>query len=437
MIAGINLATRPNKRGRSRRPQRAQSAEKMFFVVEGAVAVSTAYLLALLLAARGSQHDLANIQVARSEPSTSATSEADGRLRLVVLVPAHDEERGIRATLTSLASSCYPSDRYHAVVIADNCSDATAVRARDVGVEVWERFAPVERGKGFALAWALEHLQASVHAFDAVIVLDADCIVSPNMLSAIDTALRSGARAVQVSYQVGNPRDSAVSALRFAAFALMDTVRPLGKRRLGLSCGLFGTGMAFTRELLSREPWTATGLAEDGEYHLRLVEAGERVEFIPGAWVRSAMPTSLGRSIEQQARWEKGKLELIRRWSPRLVGSGLARRDIVRVHAGLEHLVPPQSLLAAGSLSSGLAGLLLGSRRLFRLSVATLAAQLTFVLGGLRIVGAPAEVYRALAIAPALISSKIALYARLLIRRGPTSWVRTERESVVAEIDTQ
>jgi hypothetical protein len=358
-------------------------------------------------------------------------------MRLVVLVPAHDEERGIGATLTSLSSSYYPEERCRTLVIADNCSDATAARAREAGAEVWERVNPDELGKGFALAWALDRLQAETDAFDAVVVLDADCLASPNMLTKIDDALRSGARAVQVSCEVGNPGDSHASALRFAAFALMGTVRPLGKRRLGLSCGLFGTGMAFTRELLSREPWTATGLAEDGEYHLRLVEAGERVEFIPGVWVRSAMPTSLGRSIEQQARWEKGKLELIHRWSPRLVASGLARRDVVRVHAGLEHLVPPQSLLAAGSLSSGLAGLLFGSKLLFRLSVATLTAQLAFVLGGLRIVRAPAEVYGALVIAPALILRKIALYARLAARRGPTSWVRAEREFVIEEIDTQ
>src|SRR5438309_2857017 len=45
------------------------------------------------------------------------------------------------------------------------------------------------------------------------------------------------------SCEVANARASQASALRYAAFALMNTVRPLGKRRLGLSCGLFGTGV--------------------------------------------------------------------------------------------------------------------------------------------------------------------------------------------------
>jgi hypothetical protein len=144
------------------------------------------------------------------------------------------------------------------------------------------------------------------------------------------------------------------------------------------------------------------------------------------------MPTSLAKSAAQQARWEKGKLELIRHWSPRLVASGLTRRDLVRMHAGLEHLVPPQSLIAAGSLGSGVAGLLLGSRRLFLWSLATLAAQLLFIVGGLRLVPAPAQVYRALIVAPALVVSKIVLYVRLLVRRRPTTWARTEREPSAA-----
>ncbi len=389
--------------------------------LEGALAISSGYLLTLLLAARGSTDG-------SSEPPAVSSHAA---LRLVVLVPAHDEQGGIKATLRSLWRCQYPSDARRIVVIADNCTDQTAACAREAGAEAWERTDPTKRGKGYALAWALERLQADGSSFDAVVMLDADCMASPNMLSAIDLRLRSGASAVQVNYVAANPDASSASALRFAGLALMNTVRFQGKQRLGLSCGLVGSGMAFTRGLLGREPWMAMGLVEDSEYHMRLVMAGERVEFAPEAWVSSAMPTAL-RSSSEERRWEQGKLQLIRRWTPRLVRSGLARGDIVSVHAGLECLVPPQSLIAAGSLGTTLAGLLLGSRRLVGLSALTLVAQLTFVLGGLRLVRAPALVYRAFIVAPALILSKTMLYLRLLGGRGPTSWVKAERESTVA-----
>jgi 1,2-diacylglycerol 3-beta-glucosyltransferase len=400
-----------------RRGAVARSVGGVFFVVEGALALFSGYLLMLLLAARGS---------ARPRP---ATQVGDRDLRFVILIPAHDERGGIESTLASLASCCYRADRRRTIVIADNCTDDTADRARGAGAEVWEREDRRKFGKGFALEWALQRLEAGEVDFDAVVILDADCHASPNMLTAMSARLREGANAVQVSYVVGNPDASYASALRFAAFALMNTVRPLGKQQLGLSCGLLGTGMAFTRELLRREPWSAAGLVEDAEYHMRLIEAGERAEFVPDAWVSSAMPTSLRGSSSQQARWEGGKLQLIRRWSPRLVVTGLAKRDMERLHAGFEPLVPPQSLIAAGSLGSALAGLLGGSRRLAGLSAGALAAQLAFVLMGLRLINAPAQVYRALLSAPALIVQKVALYAGLFGGRGPTSWVRTEREA--------
>ncbi|MGO9759951.1 MAG: glycosyltransferase family 2 protein [Solirubrobacteraceae bacterium] len=395
---------------------------QVLLLPQGALALSTGYLLALLLAARS----------AARGPSEPQTGRHPTALRFVVLVPAHDEQLGIKATLESLALATYPSHASRTIVIADNCTDQTANRARETGVEVWERTDPSRRGKGFALAWALGLLQAELDSFDAVVVVDADCLASPNMLSAIDQRLRSGASAVQVNYVAANPEDSHASALRFGGFALTNTVRFLGKQRLGLSCGLVGTGMAFTKDLLDREPWTATGLVEDAEYHMRLVESGERSEFVPEAWVSSAVPARLKGSADQQARWEQGKLQIIRHWSLRLVSAGLARRDIVCVHAGLEWLVPPQSLISAGSLGSALAGLLLGYRRLTQLSLATLAAQVTYVLAGLWLVRAPAHVYRALLAAPVLIAGKVALYVRLLTGRGPTSWVRTERETPIA-----
>jgi 1,2-diacylglycerol 3-beta-glucosyltransferase len=391
----------------------------LLLALESGLALSSGYLLTLLLAARRGA----------KAPSGAPTAGGDTRARLVVLIPAHNEEEGIRAALDALALCDYPGDSRRTVVIADNCSDRTADRARDTGAEVWERTEPARRGKGQALIWAFDRLRGEASDFDGVVVLDADCAASPNLLDAIDLRLRSGTSALQVSYVVGNPDSSVASALRFGAFALMNTVRSRGKQRLGLSCGLAGTGMAFTADLLEREPWTATGLTEDAEYHMRLVLAGERVEFVEDASVSSPMPTSLRGSSDQQARWEQGKLQLIGRWTPRLVRAGLARRDVVPLHAGLECLVPPQSLIAAGSLLSLLAGSLLRSRRLVALSATTLAAQLTFVLAGLRLVRAPAAVYRALLAAPALIAAKVVLYVRLLAGRGPTSWTRTEREA--------
>jgi hypothetical protein len=403
---------------RRRRHSFALPLSVTMLALEGFLAFSTGYLLTLLAAARSAT---------RNRSAGESAEAASPRMQLAVLVPAHNEAEGIGATLRSLADCEYPAAARRTIVIADNCTDRTAGIARAAGVEVWERANPEQRGKGFAVAWALERLFAG-EDFDAVVMVDADCTASTNLLGAIEGRLRAGAGAIQVDYVAGNPEASHVSALRFGAFALADTVRFLGKQQLGLSCGLVGTGMAFTREVLRDAPWNTTGLVEDGEYHMRLVLAGVPAEFVPEAWVSQAVPTSLKASTDQQARWEKGRLELIRRWSPGLISAGLTKRDVVKLHAGLECLVPPQSVIAMGGAGGGVAAVALGHRRLLGLSFAVLAAQAAFVLGGLRLVRAPASVYRALLMAPVLIATKLALYGRLLVGRGPSAWVRTERE---------
>lgn len=377
------------------------------------LAVVDAYLLVLLAAAAAGRR--------RAIPPDPAGEE----LTFVVLVPAHDEEPVIAATLDSLTALDYPPERVDVVVVADNCTDATAAVARNAGATVLEREDPTRRGKGHALAWAFDRILEQRPDVEAVCVVDADCAVSPNLLRAVDRRLRNGAVAVQVDNVVANPEAGHAAALRFAAFTLLSTVRCLGKTSLGLSAGLLGTGMGFRRELLERVPWESFSVTEDAEQHLRLVAAGERVVFAPEARVESSMPTSLRQTRQQQERWEGGRAMLVREWLPRLLREGIARRDAVRVHAALEPLVPPQSLLFAANALLAVAAVVV--RPVRALALVNLVGQVAFVLGGLRVAAAPPAAYRALAAAPALVAMKLSLFARMLLRGGPEKWVRTER----------
>jgi 1,2-diacylglycerol 3-beta-glucosyltransferase len=370
------------------------------------------YLLAILGAA-----------AAGRRPRTPR-DEAGERLRFTVLVPAHNEEAMIAATLASLRSIDYPPERWSVVVIADNCSDATAEVAARAGATVLERHDPANRGKGHALNWALDRLDV---AADAIAIVDADCDAQPNLLEELDLRLRDGAGAAQADYTVANPAASTSSALRFAAFALTNTVRPLGKDWLGLSSGLLGTGMAFRRSLLARHRFAADSLVEDADLHLRLVAAGERVAFVPETAVRSPMPTSRAVSRAQQTRWEGGRVDLLRTWSASLLGDAARHRDPVRLHAWLELLVPPQSLLALLHVVLGALAVVTRSRAMRWLAVLDGGLQATFVLGGLRLVRAPAPVYRALAAAPVLVVEKLRVVSRLAARGAPRQWERTAR----------
>lgn len=354
--------------------------------------------------------------------------------RFDVLVPAHDEEEGIAATVESLVRLEYPRDRFRVWVIADNCSDRTAERARVAGAQVLERRDPTRRGKGYALALGFERLLADGFA-DAVVVVDADTLASPNLLDAFAARLAAGARAVQADYRVRNPDASWRTRLLAVAFALVNTLRSLGRDRLGCSAGLKGNGMCFAAPVLREVPHDAFSIVEDLEYGIRLGEAGHRVRFAAEAWVLGEMPPGEEASRSQRRRWEEGRRALARARGWSLLRRGLTRGDRVRVELALDLLVPPLArvgALTAAGLAAAIAGAWWAGRPLVALAPwgASLAALSLYVLRGWWLSGTGAGGLLALARAPLYLAWKIGL---ALAPRGDGGWVRTPRERAKPE----
>ena len=89
-------------------------------------------------------------------PPSPAPTLLGPRPRTAVLIPAHNEEAGLLATLSSV--QCQLSLNDLILVVADNCSDNTAEIARRAGVDVVERKHAELRGKGYALDYGVEAL---------------------------------------------------------------------------------------------------------------------------------------------------------------------------------------------------------------------------------------------------------------------------------------
>ncbi len=355
---------------------------------------------------------------------------ADG-VRFDVVVPAHDEEGGIGATVASLLALDYPRERYRVVVVADNCADATAARARAAGARVLERRDDARRGKGYALAHAYAASLADGFA-DAVVVVDADTVVSPNLLRAFAARFAAGEACVQAEYGVRNAGASWRTRLMAVAFACYHTVRSLARERLGLSCGLRGNGMGFSADTLRRHPHRAFSRVEDVEYGLALGAAGVRVAYVPEATVLGEMPATAAAARTQRERWEGGRAGLIRRSVPTLLRAALSRRDPVPLDLAADLLVPPLTTLAAAAV----AGAALAGAAVWRgwatpagaagwvLALACLAA---YVARGAVLSGQGPRVLLDLAWGPVYAAWKLAVALRPRPRAEREAWVRTAR----------
>ena len=84
----------------------------------------------------------------------------------------------------------------------------------------------------------------------AFVFVDADSTVDSNFLTAMSSRLSDRGTLLQASYRVTDASSHALVGLRALAFALVHDLRGRGKTRLGLSCGLWGNGMAFSKDVV-------------------------------------------------------------------------------------------------------------------------------------------------------------------------------------------
>jgi 1,2-diacylglycerol 3-beta-glucosyltransferase len=355
-------------------------------------------------------------------------------LRFAFLVPAHNEESGIASTVASLLAVDWPKDRVDVVVVADNCDDRTAEVAASAGARVLVRQDRSLRGKGYALAHGFEHLLGT--NADAVVVIDADTIVSSNLLAAFASRIEEGALAMQAEYGVRNVHASWRTELMAVALAMFHTLRSNARERLSLSAGLRGNGMCFTRECLTRFPQRAFGLVEDVEQGIALGRAGVRVVAVVDAHVLGEMVSSAQASESQRRRWEEGRAKLTRDVGPRLWREALSSRSVLLFDLAMDLLVPPLSTVAL-LVAFGL--VVEGARVIVRVSsgvggidtvsiVAMLptAGLLLYVGRGMQLSGLGWRSLVVVARAPAYVAWKIGL--KLRGRAKDDVWVRTSRE---------
>jgi cellulose synthase/poly-beta-1,6-N-acetylglucosamine synthase-like glycosyltransferase len=345
-------------------------------------------------------------------PRPRAAVLAAEKTRLAILIPAHNEEQLIAACLASLGNTV------PIFVVAHNCSDSTAAIAAAAGAHVLPLTDDGTRGKGAALYYGFT--QAIAAGATAVLVIDADSTISPNLIATVIAAFESGAAAVQTRYVAANPSASTGTRLQALAMRGVNVLRPRGRARLGLSCGIFGNGFALSAATLARVPYLAHSIVEDLEYHLALVRSGVRVDFLNGATVFGQLPGSNSAASTQRARWEGGRTMLRRRLSLQIFGEVLRGKLLL-----FEPLIDLLSLPLATVVVMLLIATLMPARiyAAFGLEIVGLYILITSLFGG-----EPGRDLAALAQAPFYLAFKIANLGRThRASQSDAAWVRTER----------
>jgi cellulose synthase/poly-beta-1,6-N-acetylglucosamine synthase-like glycosyltransferase len=367
--------------------------------------------------------------LAAVRPAPPPALDRDPSHRFVIAIPAHDEAGVIEATVRKLLALDYPQHLFSVHIVADHCSDETALLARSAGAVVHERGEGPRTGKGAALSWLLERVLDE--GCDAVAVFDADTQVDAQFLRVMDARLAGGDQVVQGRHVISNPEDGWYPALMWAMFMVDNRFQNLGRVNLGCSAKLMGDSVCFRADVLRRMGWGA-GLTEDFQLRQRLLLEGVCIGYEPAAVGCGEAALTWAQAQAQRKRWLRGTHDSSQQFARRLLVESLRRRDAALVDGALQAYLPSYSTLTvicgAAALTQALINWVAGP--VFHSAAvggwgAMLGTLFVYPLIGLALERAPLRAYGVMLSGPFFILWRtwLALVARVGGR--PVIWIRT------------
>jgi cellulose synthase/poly-beta-1,6-N-acetylglucosamine synthase-like glycosyltransferase len=263
--------------------------------------------------------------------------EYAGPVTITVLVPAHNEQASIGATLVSLFEQSRPPERV--IVVADNCNDGTVRIARRHGAEVVETIGNTEKKAG-ALNQVLTGLLDDLGDNDCVMVVDADTVLDPGFLATAVRQLTEDRAIMSIGgLFYGDDTRGLLAQLQRNEYVRYS--RELERRR-GRVYVLTGTASIFRSAALRAvadargsllpgvrgSVYDTAALTEDNELTLALKSLGALICSPKECRVVTELMPKWSHLWNQRLRWQRGALEnlgaygfkpsLVRYWAQQL-----------------------------------------------------------------------------------------------------------------------
>ncbi len=249
--------------------------------------------------------------------------------KIAVIVPAWNEEATLAMTLQAIRlQKLSNSVISQVIVVANNCTDATADIARGFSARTYRSPTVIDipkcpGGKAGAMNIAYRLIVKSKSNVDFVFTMDADTTLMPGALQGLVDKFLSEPRAGTVCsrYHTRN-RTGLVRRLQALDYARSDDRRDLKGYRVMVSSG---AAVMYRREVLEevveyfgRGPWDEKSLIEDYALTLDIKKLGYTAHSTEHSMVLTDSPTTLRGVWKQRLRWGRGGVDEVRKrgWTP-------------------------------------------------------------------------------------------------------------------------
>ncbi|MFA0962566.1 glycosyltransferase family 2 protein [Roseivirga sp. BDSF3-8] len=235
--------------------------------------------------------------------------------KTLVLVPAYKEDVVILQTARQAIEQDYPSDKFEVWVIADSLKQETIQKLREVPVRVVEvKFEKSLKSKSLNVALN----QAKGQAFQSVVILDADNLITPGCLTLFNRALHYY-QAVQ-GHRVPKNLTTGTATLDGMTEEINNHIFRKGYRFAGLSSALSGSGMAFHFDLFTEIMSGVESTVEDRYLEMHLLERKIITHYEDDARVLDEKVTEVSSMKNQRSRWIAGHLEALKLYGKKAPG---------------------------------------------------------------------------------------------------------------------
>ncbi|WP_079427236.1 glycosyltransferase [Clostridium oryzae] len=234
-----------------------------------------------------------------------------------ILVPAHNEEKVIGKTITSILNMSYPKERMELIVINDNSSDNTKEILENIQREYSDSNIIIintteengGKGKSNALNIGFQNSNG-----EFIVVYDAD---NTPEKAALRILVNTICKDDNLGAVIGKFRTRNKNRNLLTKFINIETLGfqwmvQAGRWQLFNLCTIPGTNYIIRKALIHEiGGWDTKAIAEDTEISFRLYRKGYKIKFMPLAVTWEQEPESINVWMKQRSRWVKGNVYVL------------------------------------------------------------------------------------------------------------------------------
>ena len=289
--------------------------------------------------------------------------------KFAVIIAARNEELVIGHLIKSIKKQKYPEGLVDVFVIADNCTDNTAIVAEEAGAIVRSRFNKNLVGKGYALDYMLKIIEIDfLHKqYDGYFVFDADNLLDENYIAEMNKTFNKGYRVI-TSYRNSKNYDYNWISSGYALWFLHEAeYLNLPRMFLKNSCAVSGTGFLVHADIIKDNGgWIHHLLTEDIEFSVSQIMKGEKIGYCRNAVFYDEQPVTFVQSYHQRMRWAKGFYQVFGKYGKDLFKNIFKGKQINFSCYDMIMTIMPAMLISCMSIIGN--GLLYGIAVLFELN---------------------------------------------------------------------